>query len=83
MKRLLLSLLAALALPTAVNATNYLECEAIYNVASWTAQILSKGYGSTKQDFKNKQQKIYDQAMKDAKKEVATIFNETLTTTKK
>ena len=29
MKRLLLPLLAALALPTAVNATNYLECEAI------------------------------------------------------
>ena len=29
MKRLLFALLVALALPTAVNATNYLECEAI------------------------------------------------------
>ena len=29
MKRLLLPLQAALALPTAVNSTNYLECEAI------------------------------------------------------
>ena len=32
MKRLLLPLLAALALPTAVNATNYVECEAIYSL---------------------------------------------------
>ena len=31
MKRLLLPLIAALALPTAVNATNYIECEAIYS----------------------------------------------------
>ena len=31
MKRLLLPLLAALALPTAVSATNYIECEAIYS----------------------------------------------------
>ncbi len=29
MKLLLLPLIAALTLPTAVNATNYLECEAI------------------------------------------------------
>jgi len=29
MKRLMLSLLAALAKPTAVKATNYVECEAI------------------------------------------------------
>tara|TARA_Y100001973_G_C5027460_1_gene246313 strand:+ start:317 stop:604 length:288 start_codon:yes stop_codon:yes gene_type:complete len=34
MKRLLLPLLAALALPTAVNATNYVECEAMYRVYS-------------------------------------------------
>ena len=32
MKRLLLPLLAAIALPTAVNATNYVECEAIYSL---------------------------------------------------
>ena len=31
MKRLLLPLLAALALPTTVSATNYIECEAIYS----------------------------------------------------
>ena len=31
MKRLLLPLLAALALPTAVNATNFVECDALYN----------------------------------------------------
>ncbi|WP_269615681.1 hypothetical protein [Prochlorococcus marinus] len=31
MKRLLLPLLAALTLPTAVSATNYIECEAIYS----------------------------------------------------
>ena len=32
MKRLLLTLVAALALPTAVNATNYVECETIYQI---------------------------------------------------
>ena len=31
MKRLLLPLLAALALPTAVYATNFVECDALYN----------------------------------------------------
>ena len=36
MKRLLLPLLAALALPTAVNATNYVECEAIYSLITRT-----------------------------------------------
>ena len=34
-------LIAALALPTAVKATNYLECEAIYKVASRSAQQMS------------------------------------------
>ena len=36
MKRLLITLLAAVALPTAVNATNYVECEAIYSLISRT-----------------------------------------------
>ena len=36
MKRLLLPLLAALTLPTAVNATNYVECEAIYSLIART-----------------------------------------------
>ena len=32
MRKLLIPLLAAFALPTAVNATNYVECEAIYSL---------------------------------------------------
>ena len=36
MKRFLLALLAAIALPTAVNATNYVECEAIYSLIART-----------------------------------------------
>ena len=39
MKRLLLPLLAALALPISVNATNYLECEAINQVLSRSAKV--------------------------------------------
>ncbi len=67
MKRLLLPLLAAIALPTAVHATNYLECEAIYNVASRSAKLLMNLPSSAK-DLIDKEQKIYDRAMKDAKK---------------
>ena len=36
MKRLLLRLLAALALPISVNATDYVECEAIYSLITRT-----------------------------------------------
>ena len=36
MRKLLIPLLAAVALPTAVNATNYVECEAIYTLISRT-----------------------------------------------
>ena len=39
-KKFLIPLLAAVSLPTAVNATNYLECEAIYKVAGRSAQLL-------------------------------------------
>ena len=67
MKRLLLPLLAAIALPTAVNATNYLECEAIYKVASRSAKLLMN-LPSSANDLIDKEQKIYDRAMKDAKK---------------
>ena len=36
MHKLLFPLLAVIALPTAVNATNYVECEAIYSLISRT-----------------------------------------------
>ena len=44
MKRLLLPLLAAIALPTTVNATNYVECEAIQNVVNRSAEMLIKDW---------------------------------------
>ena len=63
MKRLLLPLLAALALPTAVNATNYIECEAIYTVAKRQYKLWEES------DFKNKDYEgAYDRALKDFKK---------------
>ena len=69
MKRLILpQLAAALALPIAVKATNYVECEAIQKVANISAEILSKNYPSLMQNFINKEQKIYDQAMRMKKK---------------
>ncbi len=68
MKRLRLPLLAALALPTAVNATNYVECEAIQNVVNRSAEMLLKDWPSSMKEYKKKQQEIYDRAIKDAKK---------------
>ncbi len=68
MKRLLFPLLAALALPTAVNATNYLECEAILQVVNRRAERLLRGYSPSMEDYKIEDQKILDRAMKDAKK---------------
>ena len=63
MQRLLLSLLAALALPTAVNATNYIECEAIYSVAKRQYKLWEES------DFKNKDyENVYNRALKDFKK---------------
>ena len=62
MKRLLLPLLAALALPTAVNATNYLECEAIFQALERQSKILMKDLNNEKQN------KIFERIMKDAKK---------------
>ena len=68
MKRFLLPLLAVLALPTAVNATNYLECEAILQVVNRQAERLLRGYSPSMEDYKIEDQKIFDRAMKDAKK---------------
>ena len=62
MKRLLLALLAALALPTAVNATNYVECEAIFQALERQSKILMKDLNNEKQN------KIFERIMKDAKK---------------
>ena len=62
MKRLLLPLLAALALPTAVNATNYLECEAIFQAAERQSKILMKDLNNEKQN------KIFERIKKDANK---------------
>ena len=62
MKRLLLPLLAALAFPTAVNATNYLECEAIFQALERQSKILMKDLNNEKQN------KIFERIMKDAKK---------------
>ena len=68
MKRLLLPLLAAIALPTTVNATNYVECEAIQNVVNRSAEMLLKDWPSSMKEYKKQQQEIYDRAIKDAKK---------------
>ena len=63
MKRLLLPLLAALALPSAVNATNYVECEAIYAVVSRQYRLWEES------DFKTKDyEDAYDRAKADFRK---------------
>ena len=69
MKRLLIPLLAALALPTAVNATNYVECEAIYSVIERTE---NRKYNARKnnRDYPNIYKydpKPYDDVLKRAK----------------
>ena len=62
MKRFLITLLAALALPTAVNATNFVECEAIFQALDRQSKILMKDPNNEKQT------KIFERIMKDAKK---------------
>ena len=62
MRKLLIPLLAALAFPTAVNATNYLECEAIYQALNRQSKILMNDLNNEKQN------KIFEKIMKDAKK---------------
>ncbi len=63
MKHLLLALLAALALPTAVNATNYVECEAIYSVIIRQQRLWEEVYFQKDSEYK----KAKDRAMKDYK----------------
>ena len=62
MKRLLIPLLAFLVFPTAVNATNFVECEAIFHALERQSKILMKDPNNEKQN------KIYQRIMKDAKK---------------
>ena len=62
MKRFLITLLAALALPTAVNATNFVECEAIFQALDRQSKILMKDPNNEKQN------KIFERIMKDVKK---------------
>ena len=50
MKHLLLPLLASIALPTAVNATNYVECEAIFQALERQSKILIKDFNNLKQN---------------------------------
>ena len=61
-KRFLVPSLAALALPTVVNATNYLECEAIFQALERQSKILRKDINNEKQN------KIFERIIKDAKK---------------
>ena len=68
MKRLLLPLLAAIALPTAVNATNYVECEAIQKVVDRSAEMLLKDWSASMKEYRRQQKEIFDRATKDAKK---------------
>ena len=62
MRKLLIPLLAALALPTAVNATNYLECEAIYQALNRQSKILMNDFNNEKQNI------IFERIKKDAEK---------------
>ena len=63
MKQLRLPLIAALALPTAVNATNYIECEAIYSVIMRQQRLWEEVYFQKNSEYK----KAKDRAMKDYK----------------
>ena len=64
MKRLLLPLLATIALPTAVHATNYVECEAIYQVIVRQQRLWEEAYFQKDSEYK----KAKDRAMKDYQK---------------
>ncbi len=69
MRKLLIPLLAAFALPSAVNATNYVECEAIYSVTQRQYRLWSES------DFKNKDyEDAYDRALNDFKKRGCYYF---------
>ena len=82
MKLLLLPLIAALALPTAVNSTNYLECEAINSAIDRSIGYVRDDSELQGSDWLKAvdENEIIQRLYKDAKKEVAITFNETLTT---
>ena len=62
MKQLLIPLLAALSLPTVVDATKYVEFNAIFQALERQSKILMKDLNNEKQN------KIFERIMKDAKK---------------
>tara|TARA_B100000212_G_C27120674_1_gene424732 strand:+ start:407 stop:613 length:207 start_codon:yes stop_codon:yes gene_type:complete len=62
MRKSLIALLAAIALPTAANATNYVECEAIYQVALRQQRLWRENMYDSKYD------EAYKRALKDFKK---------------
>ena len=75
MKRLLLPLLAALALPPTVNATNYVECEAIYSLIVRTENQKEQKrrdfveYGEKYPSLYSYDPKIYDEVLERAYKD--------------
>ena len=75
MKRLLLPLLAAIALPTAVNATNYVECEAIYSLIVRTENQKEQKrrdnvqYGDQYPNLYSYNPEIYDEVLERAYKD--------------
>ena len=75
MKRLLLPLLAALALPHTVNATNYVECEAIYSLIVRTENQKEQKrrdfveYGEKYPSLYSYDPKIYDEVLERAYKD--------------
>ena len=65
MKRFLIPLLAAIAIPSAVNATNYVECEAIYQVIVRQERLWdTEGFYQKDSPYK----KAKERAMKDYQK---------------
>ena len=58
----LFPLIAAIALPTAVNATNYVECEAIYQVMLRQKRLWRENVYDPKYD------EAYERALKDFNK---------------
>jgi len=71
MQRLLLTVLAFLALPTSVNATNYVECEAIYSLIVRTENQKEQRRRDSVQypDIYSYNPKIYDEVLERAYKD--------------
>ena len=83
MKRLLLPLLAALALPTTANATNYVECEAIYSLIARTKIQKNEDWGRLYQRGEKDKydgtiyDKVIERASRDYDKRGCLGFSET------